>query len=748
MIVSYYLDLPNEPIAFVRTQAVSGTHTACVGVMEQLAKNHPSDIFYICAGPHQMASPLHPNLFFTNQGIPEATETLILSTQFGCGSSRPLFSGLSSLKKVVYVCHTLFNLGEGYNISSFDREILILHENNIPIEMVYLSIWSREHLCRYMNPQVRSIIERTSCHLIGNPIISDALPPISRLVKRNKKRIENSFLWAATWERGGSVALRVFRKFRNLQKDATFHIASYFPIDQLEELKKESGVVLHGSLGKTKLYELMSDVETFVYPLVLPNGVIHKDTFGCCVSEALACGCKVVTCPQGTLRELHEGVVDFADIPPEVEDLARNTEFWSVAPWLLSEESVDRVFEAVLRSNRRTDNIENAIYIRYKFGDSRLYSLWNRVVYSPRQKVTYYLKVPFDEDKKGMSGTHTSCKVVMDQLSPHMSCAICTDPEAISPDTETLILSTQFTFPIHPSCLPYLKHVVYVTHMTYMYPYAFEIPQLINLGVKVSVVFLCEWVRSLVRHHLVNFHGIYPSSLNDKKECSKLFTSIMNTFENQVTHHVIGNPLPPVLPPVDLRNRIPHSYVYSATWERGGEFALKVFRKIKDRFQDAIFHIASYHDSIPEEVTSVPGVVVHGSLSKDDILNLLSVTDTMLYPTTVHKDTFSCTVSEAVACGCRVVTYSQGALGDLYLHNELVDFVPVPPEVQANSIGSFYFVEDPWFVTHEADAVEGFAKVVVENEKGHAERVSNTLEIRKRFSAEKIGEEWMRVLSA
>ena len=747
MIVSYFLDLPDNPIAFARTQAVSGTHTACVGVMEQLAKNNPSDLFFVCAGPHDTVSPLHPNLYYTSRGIPNETRVLILSTQFGFGSSSP--ASFPALKKVIYVCHSLF---------PYDPNIITLHDMKIPIAIVYLCEWTKQHIDLYMHPDIRDILrkEPNESYRIGNPILSDALPPLSRIVGSRRQR--NSFLWAATWERGGHMALRVFRKVRAFYPDATFHVASYFPIDQ--ELKAdEPGIVLHGALGKRDLYELMSKTETFIYPLVLPSGVVHKDTFGCCVSEAIACGCRVVTYGQGSLRELYSfekekderrwstvsGLIEFVRLPPDVNEVVSNAEFWSISPWLVSEEAAENMFRAVMMiPGGDARRLQHARHVRELYNDVKIYEHWKRVI-RRKVKITYYLNAPFEHGKgRGMSGTHTACKIVMDHLSLFHDTCICTAADEIPVDTKVLILSTQFKFPGDPTRFTHLTRVVYVTHMTYMYPYAYEIPQLINMGIRVSVVFLSEWMISLVRFHLINFHGFCPIK-NDRMadEYKAIFSSIQDTFENKVTHHLIGNPLP-CLPTMIDRQRPPHSYIYSTTWERGGDFAVKVFRTIRRSFPNATFHIASYHDSIPEKVRDEPGVLVHGSLSKDELMDLLSRTDTMLYPTTVHKDTFSCTISEALACGCRVVSYAQGALECLY--EGLVEFVTVPPDVQKNSLDLYYYVEDPWFVEHESEAVEGFAKAVLENHDDEPARKSRALEVRRRFSLESIGQAWMSVI--
>jgi glycosyltransferase involved in cell wall biosynthesis len=211
---------------------------------------------------------------------------------------------------------------------------------------------------------------------------------------------------------------------------------------------------------------------------------------------------------------------------------------------------------------------------------------------------------------------------------------------------------------------------------------------------------------------------------------------------------VIGNPLEDTIPPVErcMQHREPHTYVYSATWDRGGDIALRVFRKIRDSVfpERATLHIASYHDSIPPEVANETGVIVHGSLDKNELYELLVSTETMLYPSfsatgSIHRDTFSCTVCEAIACGCRVISYAHGALAELY--SGIVEFVEVPREHQA-SLDSFYYLEDPWFATDEA--IDGFARMASMKEGTRDEYI--TL-IRDRYSAKRIGAEWSNLLS-
>lgn len=113
------------------------------------------------------------------------------------------------------------------------------------------------------------------------------------------EKTNQSMVWLASWERGGDVALKVFEKLQWPSKN--FFRNDYY----------------HHSFSQDKqsISKILSQSDYFVYPLVLQDGRVHKDTFACCVSEALAHGVIVISFGIAALKELYDGYVDFIDFP-------------------------------------------------------------------------------------------------------------------------------------------------------------------------------------------------------------------------------------------------------------------------------------------------------------------------------------------------------------------------------------------------------------------------------------------------
>jgi glycosyltransferase involved in cell wall biosynthesis len=112
-------------------------------------------------------------------------------------------------------------------------------------------------------------------------------------------------VFGASYERGGEVCRRVFTKVRETSHSAASELvfASYYTPDG------------SSSLSKQALAELVASAEFFVYPLVLPSGSVHHDTFACIVLEALAGGVDVVSWDVACLREVFGNHVNLLQTP-------------------------------------------------------------------------------------------------------------------------------------------------------------------------------------------------------------------------------------------------------------------------------------------------------------------------------------------------------------------------------------------------------------------------------------------------
>ena len=255
------------------------------------------------------------------------------------------FSKFTNLKKIII------------NMASVNRNpgniyINLRNDNpNANLIYVYPSDWAYRASNHYAGYDLNG-------YVINNPLMNDMLVPIS-----NKN--DTSFSWHAAWERGGEVAKKIFDKFN---KNGNFYKLNY--VDPNESNDKSAVI---SNLNKSKY---------FVYPLVLPDGRVHKDTFACCVAEALAMGVKVITWPIAALPELYDGGgIYFVDYPNDanVSNLT-NYEFISDDS-LKSDEAID-LFVNKLNEIEANNEIFDSDYYRNKFNPDTITEQWINVIQS------------------------------------------------------------------------------------------------------------------------------------------------------------------------------------------------------------------------------------------------------------------------------------------------------------------------------------------------------------------------------
>lgn len=162
--------------------------------------------------------------------------------------------------------------------------------------------------------------------------------------------------------------------------------------------------------------------------------------------------------------------------------------------------------------------------------------------------------------------------------------------------------------------------------------------------------------------------------------------------------------------------REPHSFVFCASFERGGRIAQAVYALLQDRGQKmGTMHLCSYCDA-----DKVP------SLSKRALAQRMVTCDYMVYPLvldngTVHHDTYASVVLEAMACGVLVVSWDVACLRGVY--GDLITLVPPPPwpgyDPQAVG-GSNLAMLEPTSVSVLADAVS--ALMALSSEQREARR--------------------------
>lgn len=144
-----------------------------------------------------------------------------------------------------------------------------------------------------------------------------------------------SFVFAASYERGGRIAREVHErlKTRGLHMGA-MNVASYCDVTL-------------PSLSKMDVAKLLDASDFFVYPLVLDAGNVHHDTFACSVLEALACGVEVVTWDVACMRNVYGEYITLVSPPPHPGYSPHAASGFN--PEMLTMQSVDALADAVTR---------------------------------------------------------------------------------------------------------------------------------------------------------------------------------------------------------------------------------------------------------------------------------------------------------------------------------------------------------------------------------------------------------------
>lgn len=192
-------------------------------------------------------------------------------------------------------------------------------------------------------PVVASFVSHFVARHCDNPrfqsgaIVGNGVSPRHLLEMDPKTKTPGSWIFHATFERGGAVAERVFEYVRSKNPAAAtaFNKVSYYAPDSLD------------SLPKKELCDLLTKTDYFVYPLVLPDGMVHHDTFACCILEALARGVIVITWNVACIPEIYKNAVVALD-PAHVQGYDPSAGY-SFNSWCLSDEAVTKLGETVLR---------------------------------------------------------------------------------------------------------------------------------------------------------------------------------------------------------------------------------------------------------------------------------------------------------------------------------------------------------------------------------------------------------------
>jgi hypothetical protein len=355
---------------------ISGTHSAGILTMESLATSGVFDnisTFYF-QGSKALEGIEYRGVKYVQalDASLAAKVTVLLYPNF-LPLSEDEVRSMVSLQQVIFVSH-MFRLWTPF------KTLDALKKRGVALQQVYFNDWVESYVAANTEKRAFNTLQHyPSRHF--NPVFWDLLPSHSNVHQERR-----DWIFHASFERGGSIAARVFCKMSDSFPPLTkFRILDYHLSKSITEHSCEGFETL-GSSSKVNLYSLLSTTKYFLYLLVLPHNhkslpaLVHKDMFPTCVLEAVLMGVRVITLPVGPLPELFTSLVDFVPIHDEaLAGRLKDFNFNTKEPYLTSDEFVDHVagFMRTLDtqdfSQERMRRIELA---RTRFSEEKFKNLW------------------------------------------------------------------------------------------------------------------------------------------------------------------------------------------------------------------------------------------------------------------------------------------------------------------------------------------------------------------------------------
>jgi len=216
-----------------------------------------------------------------------------------------------------------------------------LMKNGFTVCGVCVSQWVLNYYARFFQPETLWLVENGISTLFYKEV------PV-------KKR--GSWVFHATFERGGSVAVQTFQRVQRILSAAatSMQIMSYYTGDSQSTQSylptiQATGVHFCGSVSKSRVCDILADSEYFVYPLVLPppRRDMHYDTYACVILEALAMGVIVITWKVACIPIVYKDLVIALD-PPADHPYDTYTGY-NQGTWFQTEEALRILTNAVVQ---------------------------------------------------------------------------------------------------------------------------------------------------------------------------------------------------------------------------------------------------------------------------------------------------------------------------------------------------------------------------------------------------------------
>jgi glycosyltransferase involved in cell wall biosynthesis len=183
-----------------------------------------------------------------------------------------------------------------------------------------------------------------------------------------------------------------------------------------------------------------------------------------------------------------------------------------------------------------------------------------------------------------------------------------------------------------------------------------------------------------------NFKEMYPKCsliINSITNFTKSFLDKFAPYNTNYSDKIVSI-RNPILPSTVYNKKIPHSFIFHSSFDRGGELMYKAYKGLT--FGDKSLTVCSY---IPWIVDDIIGCKMK-SMSKYQLYNTLSSTEYYVYPGVskdkfrLTKETDCCAVAEALLHEVIVFAFPVGALKENF--GDCIIWIPFPSNAKLELI--------------------------------------------------------------
>ena len=197
--------------------------------------------------------------------------------------------------------------------------------------------------------EYKHILPENKIWVIPNCISTDIFKKDDINTSTEKK---GNWIFHSTFERGGKIALNIFRKVKSVNTNVAnkIKIASYYlENSQYKPLLNNEDEEFVGSMSKKELRNLLIKSDYYMYPLILDDGRVCHDTFAMSILEALACGVIVFVWDVACIPQVYGNLVVRIPVPEHARVNYNPYGRFGSCPWMLSDEAqqlfIDKLFE-------------------------------------------------------------------------------------------------------------------------------------------------------------------------------------------------------------------------------------------------------------------------------------------------------------------------------------------------------------------------------------------------------------------